>query len=422
QKLAQKRAVIKEDLIISFGWWNKKKDVKKPKKSLNYKDPKRASVVEGATYTTFERITFNPASRAHIALRLKQLYGWEPKEFTDKGQPKIDESVLGRLNNPHAKALCEYLLVNKRIGQLAEGDNAWLRLEKNGFIHGYVNPNGAATGRATHAFPNVAQVPSTRAEYGTECRSLFTVPEDWCLLGSDADGLELRGLAHYMARYDKGRYVKEILSGDIHWANVIALGLVPKGTQRDKHNSEHNYVRDEIAKRFIYAFLYGAGDQKIGEIIKTNASPEMQRKIGAKYKKRFLNNLPALKYLLDTVKATVKKRGYLIGLDGRHIHCSSQHAALNYLLQGAGALICKRWLLEIEDLCQANGLTHGWHGDYAFCAWVHDEVQIACRTEEIAKQIGAYCEQAMEKVTEIFSFRCPLKASYDLGLTWADTH
>lgn len=251
QDLAQKRASIKKDLINSFGSWNKKVADKDPKRTVNYKDPVRADITEGAPYTTYERITFNPASRGHIALRLNQLYGWKPKEFTEKGQPKIDESVLGRLDNPHAKAMCEYLTINKRIGQLAEGDNAWLRLEKDGFIHGRVNPNGAATGRATHADPNVAQVPSTRAAYGPECRSLFTVPENWFLLGSDADGLELRCLAHYMARYDKGRYINEILSGDIHWANVQALGLVPQGTLRDKHNPEHNYFRDEIAKKFI---------------------------------------------------------------------------------------------------------------------------------------------------------------------------
>ncbi|WP_163832034.1 DNA polymerase [Spartinivicinus ruber] len=422
QELAQKRASIKEDLIISFGWWNKKKEVKHPKKTLNYKDPQRASVVEGAPYTTFERITFNPASRAHIVQRLQKLYGWEPKEFTDKGQAKIDEKILGRLNNPHAKALCEYLMINKRIGQLAEGDNAWLRMERNGFIHGHVNPNGAITGRATHAYPNIAQVPSTKAPYGKECRSLFTVPEGWTLLGSDADQLELRVMGHYMARYDKGKYVEAIKAGDIHWTNTLALELLPKGTVRDIHNPKHEHARNIIAKRFVYLLIYGGGDELAGSVIKPDAPPELHKKLGRKYKNKLLKNLPALKYLLDAVKKTAKDRGYLVGLDGRHVAVSSQHKALNYLLQGAGALICKRWLLEIEDLCQANGLTHGWHGDYAFCAWVHDEVQIACRTEEIAKQIGSYCEQAMDRVTEIFSFRCPLKASYDIGLTWADTH
>lgn len=168
---------------------------------------------------------FNPGSRMHIARALTETYGWKPTEFTEGGEPKVDDEILGKLVYPEAKVLTEYLMVGKRIGQLAEGDNAWIKLEKNGRIFGRVTTNGAATGRCTHSNPNMAQVPACGAPYGKECRELFTVPQGYKLVGWDASGLELRCLAHYMASYDGGAYAKELLSGDIHSLNQKAAGL-----------------------------------------------------------------------------------------------------------------------------------------------------------------------------------------------------
>lgn len=249
-KLAHRRDKVKRELIEAFGWWNEPEPVKTPKRTVNYKDPSRASVVEGAPYTPFTQVEFNPSSRQHITKRLKVLYGWEPTVFTENGVPQVDETVLSRMDNPHAKLLMESFLLDKRIGQLAEGKNAWLKLARNSFIHGRVNPNGAVTGRATHSNPNMAQIPSGRAEFGKECRELFGVPLGWLLLGTDASGLELRCLGHFMARYDDGAYCKVILEGDIHWENVLALGLLPPGTVRDKHNETHEWARG-VAKTFI---------------------------------------------------------------------------------------------------------------------------------------------------------------------------
>src|SRR5690606_27698447 len=248
----------------------------------------------------------------------------------------------------------------RSISQLAEGDQAWLKVERNGKIHGSVNPNGAVTGRATHAYPNVAQVPAVRkgkkdgetvilyggeGGYGWECRELFTVPDGWSLVGSDASGLELRCLAHFMARYDGGKYGKVLLEGDIRSENQKAAGL---------------HTRDN-AKTFIYAFLYGAGDAKIGKIVKKGPAD------GKRLKAKFLAKTPALKRLIEAVR-NAAKRGYLIGLDGRQLHVRSAHAALNTLLQSAGALVCKKWLVMVEEELQARGLKHGWDGDYAFVA------------------------------------------------------
>lgn len=134
-------------------------------------------------------IVFNPGSRDQIAQRLTMKYGWEPKEFTPAGKPKIDEDVLKALDYPEAQVLAEYFLLEKRIGQLAEGDQAWLKAERQGRIHGSINTNGAVTGRCTHQSPNLAQVPSVRALWGKECRSLFTVHDGFSMVGADLSGL-----------------------------------------------------------------------------------------------------------------------------------------------------------------------------------------------------------------------------------------
>ena len=418
--LVQRRDELREALVAAFGWWNQPLEVKVPPRSIRYKDPLQADPTEGAPYTRFLQVRFNPGSRQHIAKRLKELYGWEPDVFTESGQPQIDETVLSRMDNPHAKLLAESFLIDKRIAQLAEGNNAWLRLCRHGRLHGRVNPNGAVTGRATHSNPNLAQVPSARAEYGPQCRELFGVPSGWSLLGSDASGLELRCLGHFMARYDEGAYIRILLEGDIHWANVLALGLLPPGTERNKHDPRHEWARS-VAKTFIYAFLYGAGSEKIGSIVMPDAGPDEQKREGKRLRARFLKSFPALKMLIEAVKKAAAK-GWLSGLDGRRVYVRSQHAALNTLLQSAGALICKRWLIELEDLCKAQGLVHGWHGDYAFCAWVHDEVQIACRNAAVARQIGGLCQEAMTLTEKAFSFRCQLASDHAIGTTWADTH
>lgn len=392
------------------------KRVKNRMAELWVEEPVTETVHEGVPYTKIKLQEFNPSSRFHIADRLKAIHGWEPEEFTPSGEPKVDDAVLGALPYPEAQLLATYMLVQKRIGQLAEGDQAWMKLERNGKIHGSYTTNGAVTGRATHQNPNIAQVPSVKVDkagnvlwgleggYGAECRSLFYAPAGWVMVGADMSGLELRCLAHFMARYDGGTYATILLEGDIHSANQEAAGLP---TRND-------------AKRFIYAFLYGAGDQKLGSIVAPNASPEEQKRIGKKLRKRFLDKVPALKKLKEAVAEAVK-RGYLIGLDGRLLHIRSEHSALNTLLQSAGALTCKRWITFIDQELQARGLKHGWDGDYALCAWVHDEVQIAVRQgkEEI---IGQVCVEMAQKAGEFFKFRCPLTGEFKVGGSWKETH
>ena len=401
---------------------------------------RKMGYVKGVPFTKRRVVEFNPSSRQMIGQRLKAM-GWEPEEFTPNGQPKIDETILSKLPYPEAKLLAEHFLVEKRIGQLAEGDQAWLRLVRKGRIHGSVNTNGAVTGRCTHSNPNVAQVPGVGAPYGAECRELFCVLPGRKLVGADLSGLELRCLAHFMARYDDGEYGRILLTGDVHWANVIALGLVPDGTVRDEDNYPLHKLFRNGAKTFIYGFLYGAGDVKIGSIIldiamrevrdglgdsvfkryfKGNQTPTEDdlRRVGKRLKKTFLDKTPALAKLKDAVTKAAG-RGYLIGLDGRKLHIRSAHAALNTLLQSAGALIAKQATVFTYEELSTRGYRFG--PDYALVAHVHDEMQIDCR-EAIADEVGQVVVEAMRRAGEHFKFRCPIDGEYKVGNNWKETH
>lgn len=347
---------------------------------------------------------FNPGSRPQIADRLIKKYGWKPNEYTPAGQVKIDEDILKGLDYPEAKTLAKYFLVDKRISQLAEGDQAWLKLERDGYIHGSINTNGAVTGRATHQAPNMAQVPAVRSPYGKQCRGLFTVPRGFSMVGADLSGLELRCLAHFMHRWDGGTYGETVINGkqddgtDIHSVNQRAAGLP---------------TRDD-AKTFIYGFLYGAGDAKIGTIVGGSS------KDGKRLKEQFLASTPALANLRKAV-STASKRGYLIGLDGRKLHVRSEHSALNVLLQSAGALISKQWLIEVDLWATKRGLKYGYDGDWTMLGWIHDEIQFAVK-EDLAEEFGQAVVDCARKAGEFFKFNLPIGAEFKVGMNWAETH
>ena len=348
--------------------------------------------------TKTKTIPFNPASRQQIADRLQKL-GWTPKEFTPSGEPKVDEKILAGIDLPEAALLTEFLMLNKRLGQLGNGKQAWLKLEKAGRIHGRVNHMGAVTSRCTHSDPNVAQVPSAGAAFGKECRELFHAPSGYSLLGADASGLELRCLAHYMNRFDGGRYGKEILEGDIHTANQEAAGLATRPQ----------------AKTFIYGFLYGAGNEKIGQIIGKGA------KEGGQIKKRFLAKTPALKKLTEALNNKLdNQRGekFINGLDGRLIPIRHPHAALNTLLQSAGAIICKKWYATVENMIRAKGYTNE---EVTIVAFVHDEVQILVK-KGLEDEIGEITKAAIKETERAYNFKCPLDSEFQVGTSWAETH
>jgi len=339
---------------------------------------------------------FNPGSRQQIAAALLDL-GYDLPKEPDATTPKVDEGVLKKIDHPIAAKLLDYLLVQKRLGQLAEGEQAWLKLAKNGRIHGSVNTNGAVTGRCTHSNPNVAQVPACRVPYGEECRDLFGAGVGKKLVGCDASGLELRMLAHYLAFYDGGQYGKIVTEGDIHTANQQAAGLE---------------TRDQ-AKTFIYAFLYGAGDAKIGDIVGGTARD------GQMLKRKFLSNLPALKRLQQDIKRKVENGGTLMGLDGRVLRIRSSHAALNMLLQSAGAVCMKVALIQ---LFHALGKSKWQHGrEYAFVANIHDEFQAEVIPQH-AEDFGKLAVKAIRVAGKELKLNVQLDGEYKVGDSWAETH
>lgn len=395
-----------------------------PKKSIKFKDPIRASKTAGSPYIPVYLDELNPTSRQQVAVRLIEK-GWQPDEFTETGQPSVNDDTLKRASEiiPIAKPLADLFMIKKRMSTLAVGDESWLKHQKNGWIHHYVNPCGAVTGRATHSGPNLAQVPRVvkkkrevdgkKEEYvvmgreggwGYESRALFYVPEGFKMVGSDLSGIELRCLAHYMAEFDNGEYANLLLSADIHSVNQEAAKLE---------------TRDQ-AKTFIYALLYGAGDEKIGSIVAPLANPGEQKRIGAALKKTFIKSFPALGKVLKAIKTDLSRQKYIIGLDGRRLYCRAEHSALNTLLQAAGAIISKYWILQIDDDLMDLGLKNSWE-DYANLLWVHDEVQFGVR-ENYAQTVADVAVKAAAKTGEFLQFRMPVEATAKIGNNWAETH
>ena len=335
-----------------------------------------------------KRIPFNSLSRDHIAERLQQK-GWEPEQFTENGKPKVDETVLNSLPYPEAQMLSKILLLQKRMGQLGDGAEGWLKLECGGRLHGSVITNGAVTGRCTHRHPNMAQVPR---DY--EYRALFKPTDGMVLVGCDASGLEIRCLAHYMNDDD---YTRKLLEEDIHTVNQEAAGLP---------------TRDN-AKTFIYGFLYGAGDAKIGQITGKGSGE------GRKIKAKFLKAIPSLGVLKQKISRALQNRKWLVGLDKRRLFIRSEHAALNTLLQSAGAVVMKQATVILFNKLKESGLVP--NKDFAFVAHVHDEFQVEC-WPEFAEKVSEQAVASIKEAGETFNFRCPLDGTAKLGNNWSETH
>jgi len=341
--------------------------------------------------TKTKTIQFNPGSRQQCADRLIKR-GWKPKERTLTGQVVVNEKTLKTCPVPEAQVLLRYMMLTKRTSQIEQ----WVEAAENtGRIHANVISSGAVTGRCTCFGPNLQQVVASGKEYGKECRALFLADEGWKLVGIDASGLELRMLAHYMGDED---YITTVTTGvkedgtDIHSVNQRAAGLK---------------TRDQ-AKTFIYALAYGAGPEKIGNII-GEGSREGKELINT-----FMGQMPALKKLLDRVKKVAEK-GYVPGLDGRRIWIRSPHAALNSLLQGGGAAVMKIACVMFSDALKAQKIPHKFLGN------IHDEIQITT-PPEYAEKVGRMGQQAIRDAGEFLKLKCPLDGDYAIGDNWSMTH
>ena len=349
---------------------------------------KARGYVKGVPFTKVKYKEFNLGSRQQIGDRLMRL-GWKPKKKTDKGHVIVDEKVLSTITNiPEAKLINKYLMLQKRIAQVS----SWIEaVKEDGRVHGKVITNGTITGRMSHQAPNMAQVPAVYSPYGKECRELWVVDKKNKLVGVDASGLELRMLAHYMN--DK-EYTNEIINGDIHTANQMAAGL---------------RSRDE-SKTFIYAFIYGAGSKKIGNIIGGSEAD------GNRVKEKFLRATPSLRSLREKVDGVAKSnRRWLKGLDGRKIIIRHPHAALNSLLQGAGSCVMKV-ALTLLDQYVINKQIKAYP-----VVNVHDEFQYEVE-EGRADEFGRLAVQSIKDAGRKLKLRCELNGQYKIGNNWAETH
>ena len=372
--------------------------------------PKRANKTKGyiAGAPMTKLLDFNPTSRQHIAWALQNFRGARFTKVTDTGKPKVDEATLSEMRdialgqgNEMLKEECEMfirlLTLQKWLGQLSEGANSWFNtIESDGCIH-HSCTLATQTGRNAHRGPNLGQVVSA-----PWARQLFIPHPGHVMVGADLEGLELRALGHYLASYDEGNFADVVVNGDIHQQNADRVGC----SRRD-------------VKTITYAFIYGAGDAKLGHSLRPELSDAQKKALGAELRRKFLDAIPGLEPLIDAVKQKVRASGRLRGLDGRPIFCKAEHASLNYLLQSCGAILSKRFVVIGQELLDDAGLTYD--VDYTRCAYIHDEVQLSVVPSEVDR-VKALLEAAAPLAGQYYNFRVPITAAADHGENWADTH
>ena len=372
--------------------------------------PKRTSAktgyVAGAPMTKL--VDFNPTSRLHIHWALTTFRGARFTKVTDSGKPKVDEATLSEVRdlalasgNQRLHDECDMfirlLTLQKHMGQLSEGANSWFNsIEPDGCIH-HSCSLATQTGRNAHRSPNLGQVVSA-----PWARELFVPFEGHVMVGADLEGIELRALGHYLAVFDEGSFAEVVCNGDIHQQNADRVGC----------------TRPEV-KSLTYAFIYGAGDAKLGHVLHPEYSDAQKKSLGGELRRKFLDAIPGLEPLINAVKLKVRETGKLKGLDGRPIFCDGEHKSLNFLLQSCGAIISKRWCVVSQQLLDDAGLTY--NTDYTRCAYVHDEIQLSVLPQE-AERVKQLLIQAAPLAGAYYNFRVPISASGAIGNSWQETH
>ena len=334
---------------------------------------------------------FNPSSREHIAWWFKTFQGWKPTKLTPTGKAVIDETVLKEIGTEEALVFLSILVIQKKLGMLSQGTNAWLKLVKDGRLH-HSCFIGAVTHRMAHSHPNLAQVSSDK-----DCRELFITQPDWKLVDSDLAGIELRLFAHYLHRYDGGRYAKILLEQDIHQVNADKIGI----------------SRRQV-KTITYCFLYGGGNQKLGLSYDNMLSPEAAKKKGAEIRRAYLDAVEGLEDLVEATRR-VAERGSIRAIDKRQIIVDKEHKALNCLLQGSAAVIAKRWLLLTDHNIRMSNMP------YERYAFVHDE-QVLGSEPKYANDIAEVCKISALQAGEYYNLRLPIEADAQIGVNWAEVH
>ena len=351
------------------------------------RDNQRTGYIKGVSFTRLK--DFNPQSRDHIAWILTTHCDWQPSSLTNSGKAVIDETVLKDIGTDIALRFLRVLELTKMLGMISHGVNAWQKLvTTSSRIHHHCSV-GCATHRASHRNPNLSQVPSDE-----RFRRLFTASPNMVMVGADLSGIELRMLAHYLARYDGGRYADILLNGDIHQENADKIGI----------------SRRQV-KTVTYAFLYGAGDQKIGTSFDGSLGETQAKRKGKEIRKAFVNAIEGLSDLLKAVKRAAE-RGYVRGLDGRNISVDKGHVALNYLLQGSAAIIAKRWMVLADAQLDSHSHQLG---------FIHDELQYETIPASV-NDLKFLLELTAVQAGEYYNLRLPIAAESKSGKNWAEVH
>ena len=351
------------------------------------RDNRTQGYVNGAQLQRLKE--FNPTSRDQIAWILQTHFGWTPTQMTATGKPIIDETTLSEINNLFSKQCLRLLDLTKKLGMISEGVNAWLKLcTRSKRIHHHCSV-GCATHRCSHRNPNLAQVPSDE-----RFRALFLPTPGMVMVGADLSGIELRLLAHYLARYDSGKYADIILNGDIHQENADKIGITRKQV-----------------KTVTYAFLYGAGDKKIGTSFDGSLGEDQAKRKGKEIRTAYVDAIEGLSDLLTAVKRAAE-RGYVRGLDGRNISVDKGHVALNYLLQGSAAIIAKRWMVLADAQLDSHSHQLG---------FIHDELQYETIPASV-NDLKFLLELTAVQAGEYYNLRLPIAAESKSGKNWAEVH
>ncbi len=352
--------------------------------------PKRTNrgkgYVEGCTFTKLKDL--NPTSRDHISWILQTHYGWTPLLLTNSGKAVVNETVLKDIGTDIALQFLKLLDLTKQLGMISEGVNAWQKLVTKSRIHHHCSV-ATSTFRCSHRKPNLSQVPANE-----NFRKLFTASPNMVMCGADLSGIELRILSHYLAKFDGGRYAEILVNGDIHAENARRIGI----------------TRPQV-KTVTYAFLYGAGDTKIGLSYDKQLSTDKATAKGKEIRKAYVAAIPGLKELLEGVHKA-SERGYVYGLDHRRILVDSRHKSLNYLLQGSAAIIAKRWMVLADEHLPKTARQ---------LAFVHDELQYEVEKKDL-EDLKFLLELTAVQAGEFYSLRCPIAAESTSGMNWAETH
>ena len=352
--------------------------------------PKRDNATQGYREgCEIQRIKeFNPTSRDHIAWILKTHLKVKLNKTTTTGKPIIDEIILTEIDIPFSRLCAKCLTIKKKLGMISEGVNAWRKLvTTSSRIHHHCSVS-TNTFRCAHRKPNLGQVPA-----GPEFRELFKASPGLVMVGADLSGIELRMLAHYLGRYDGGRYADILLNDDIHQVNADKIGI----TRRQ-------------VKTVTYAFLYGAGNEKLGMSYDNALQPKEARKKGSEIREAYVAAIEGLSDLLGAV-ANKAANGHIMACDGRRVLVDSPHKGLNYLLQCSAGVIAKRWMVIADSF---NFHNHQ-------LAFVHDELQYECKPDQ-AQKMMEILENSAKLAGEYYNLRCPIAAESKQGKTWADVH